>query len=417
MKQFYFVVFYSFFNLSGYSQSLKEIYNKSVQCYQNKDFIGFLNTTKQLDSLRPSHPTYTYNLACAYALNNKIEESITALKKCLVMNNSIAFENEIDLENIKKSEKYASLLTLQSELANPVISSKKALVLSERDLHPEGLLYLKKSKQWLATSIRNRKIVSFDSKTGKCSNWFTDASLYSVFAIKADNDEKSLWVTSTAIPEMKGFEKDIEGKSVVLKIDIKTKKIEQRFELIGNHVFGDLVIDKTGNVFVSDSGEATIFKITNNSMEVWLDLKKEAFNLQGLTFNDKESVLFVADYLKGILKINRENPSDRNWLAFPENATSKGIDGLLWNKKSLFAVHNGVKPIRIVQYLLNDKNEIASFKIVDNNRPEFEEPALATINDNKLFFFSNAPWKAYTKEGVLDETVIDFPTLFSYQLP
>lgn len=417
MKQFYFVLLFTFFSLSGFSQSLKELYNLSLQSYQNKDFPAFLNITKQLDSLRPSHPTYTYNLACAYALNGKTDESIAALKKCILMNNSVAFENEADLENIKKSDQYPSLIALQSELSNPVISSKKIIVLSERDLHPEGLLYLKKSKQWLVTSIRNRKIVSFDIKSGKCNDWFTDADLFSVFAIKADNDERSLWITSSSMPEMKGFDKSKEAKSVILKIDIKTKKIEQRFELNGNHALGDLVIDKNGNVFVSDSGEATIFKISNDKLEVWLDLKKEAFNLQGLTFNDKQSELFIADYLKGILRINVNNPSDRNWLKLPNSATSKGIDGLLWHKKSLLAIHNGVKPIRVIQYALNDKNEISGFRILDNNRPEFDEPALATITDNKLYFFSNAPWKAYDKDGVFDESIIDFPTLYSNQLP
>ncbi|MES2811546.1 MAG: hypothetical protein V4670_03665 [Bacteroidota bacterium] len=415
MKQFYFLC--CLFTISIFGQSTKDIYNQSTKVYQEKDFVTFLKLTKQLDSIRPSHPTYTYNLACAYALNGKTDESIAMLKKCMLMNNTVPFEKEADLESIKKSEQYASLTALQSELNNPVISSVKTAILSERDLHPEGLLYLKKSKQWLATSIRNKKIVSFDIVSGKCTDWFTDANLFSVLAIKADADEKVLWVTSSAMPEMKGYNSNLEGKSEVLKIDIKTKKILQRFALEGNHVLGDLVIDKNGTVFVSDSGEATIFKISNDKLEVWLDLKKEAFNLQGLTFNDKQSELFIADYLKGILRINVSNPTDRNWLKFPNGATIKGIDGLLWYKKSVLAIHNGVKPIRIMQYFLNDGNEIVSAKVLDNNRPEFNEPALGTLVGSKFYFFSNAPWKAYDKEGVLDESIIDFPTLYSNQLP
>lgn len=416
MKHFLTTLFLLLFSLS-FGQSLKEKYNQSIVAYQKKDFATFLKITQELDSLRPSHPTYSYNLACAYALNGKTEESVATLKKCLLMNNTLDFEKEVDLESIKSTEQYASLITLQTELNNQVISSVKTTFLSEKDLHPEGLLYLKKSKQWLATSIRNRKIVSFDIVSGKCTDWFTDAELFSVFAIKADADEKVLWVTSSVIPEMKGYNSNLEGKSVVLKIDIKTKKVLQRFALDGNRVLGDLVIDKSGNVFVSDSGEATIFKICNNKMEVWLDLKKEAFNLQGLIFNDKQTELFIADYLKGILRINVNNPTDRNWLKFPEGATMKGIDGLLWHKKTLIAIHNGVKPIRIMQYFLNDSNEIVRAKVLDNNRSEFNEPALGTLVANKFYFFSNAPWYAYDKEGVLDESKIDFPTLYSNRLP
>ena len=145
-------------------------------------------------------------------------------------------------------------------------------------------------------------------------------------------------------------------------------------------------------------------------------LKKEAFNLQGLTFNENESQLFIADYLKGILKISMKNPSDRNWLNFPKETTVKGIDGLLWHKNSLVAIHNGVKPIRIIQYSLNQNNEISGFKILDHNRPEFNEPALATISNGKLYFFSNAPWSAYDKNLNLNETQFENPILYSNSL-
>ncbi|WP_091477404.1 TPR end-of-group domain-containing protein [Flavobacterium swingsii] len=417
MKHFYLklILFCLFFNFS-FAQSQKETYNQSVQAYQNKNFVQFLQLTQKLDSLRPSHPTYTYNLACAFALNGKTDEAISVLEKCLLMNNKIDFESENDLASIKNSERYQKLISLKTELGTLVSTSNKVVSLSEKTLHPEGLLYLNKNKIWLVTSIRNRKIVSFDAKTGKCIDWFTDKDLLSVFAIKADKNEKIVWVAASSIPEMKGYNKNLEGKSEVLKIDIKTKKVLQRFPLQGNHVLGDLVVAKNGDVYVSDSGESNIYKIVKDKMSLWLDLKKEAFNLQGLTFNEDESQLFIADYLKGILKIPMQNPKDRNWLIFSKQTTVKGIDGLLWHKNSLLAIHNGVKPIRIIQYFLNQNNEIIASEILDNNRPEFDEPANATISDGKLYFFANSPWKGYDKNFELDETKFDYPTLYSNPL-
>ena len=417
MKQFYLLSAFFLFGLSGFSQSLKELYNKSVLAYQNKNYPDFLTYTKELDSLRPSHPTYTYNLACAYALNGKVDDAVLTVKKCLLMNNAVSFETEADLVNIKKSEKYQSLIDLKANLGNSVANSVKETVLSEKDLHPEGLVYLEKSKQWLVASVRNSKIISFDKTTGKCTDWLADSGLYSVMALKTDKKEKILWVTSSVMPEMKNYTKALEGKSEILKIDIKTKKILKRFPLEGNHVLGDLVVDKVGHVYVSDSGEAIIFKIANNKLDIWLDLKKEAYNLQGLTLNESESQLYIADYLKGIMKIDMHKPEQHNWLKFPERNTVKGIDGLLWYKKSLVAIHNGVKPIRIMRYFLDGKDEISGSEILDNNRAEFNEPALGTITGNKLYFFANAPWNAYDKNGVLNESIIDFPTLYSNQLP
>ncbi|HLF52655.1 TPR end-of-group domain-containing protein [Flavobacterium sp.] len=388
-----------------------------MEAYKSKNYSQFLTITQKLDSIRPSHPTFIYNLAAAYALNNRKKEAVSVLEKVVLMNNKMVFEEDADFLSLQNSEDYKNILELKLNLEKPIIGSNKILSLSEKDLHPESLLYLSKSKIWLASSIRKRKIISFDVKTGKCKDWLTDNGLLSVFAMKADAKEKYLWVTTSSMPEMEGFSKDLEGKAEVLKIDIKAKKIVTRFPLTGNHVLGDLVISKNGDVYVSDSGEAVIYKITNDKMNLWLDLKKEAFNLQGLTFNENQCKLFIADYLKGILVIPMKNPKDRKWLTFPKGATVKGIDGLVYYKNTLIAVHNGVKPIRLIQYNLDEKqDQIKSYTILDNNRPEFDEPALATVVNDKLYFFSNSPWKAYIKDFYLEGNQFVNPMLFQYEL-
>ena len=260
MKYLYFLLF----SVGLLAQSQKEIYQASIKAYSDKDYTTFLKLTKQLDSLRPSHPTYSYNLACAFALNNKPDEAITQLKKCLLANATIPIENEADLSLIGNTKEFQELITLKRNLNETVANSEKFVELSEKDLHPESLLYFKKSNTWLANSIRNKKIVSFDAKFGKCTDWFVDQNLYSVFAMKADKEEKFLWITATAIPEMKGYVSALEGKSEILKIDIKTKSIVKRFSVQGNHVFGDLIINDKGEVVLSDSGEALIYQIKND---------------------------------------------------------------------------------------------------------------------------------------------------------
>jgi hypothetical protein len=402
--------------VASFSQSQREIYNQSVEAYKGKNFVQFLKITQQLDSLRPSHPTYTYNLAAAYALNNRDEKAIFVLEKLVLMNSKVDFEKDSDFDNLRKSPEFEKIIQLKSDTDKTTINSEKVVSLNEKDVHPEGLIYLAKQKTWLLSSIRKKKIVTFDQKTGKCSDWFTESN-FSVFAMKTDKKEQFLWVSTAAMPEMIGFLKEMEGKAEVLKIDIKTRKIVKRFPVEGNHVFGNLVLDKNGDIYVSDSGEAKIYKISNDTMSVWLDLKSEAFNLQGLTFNRSQTKIYIADYLKGILVIDVRDTKNRNWLNFPKGATVKGIDGLIFHGNSLFSIHNGVKPIRVIQYNLNEnQNQISDFKIIDNNRQEFDEPALATIVNDTLYFFSNSPWKGYDRQFNLDETKFENPMLFRYQI-
>ncbi|WP_291145743.1 tetratricopeptide repeat protein [Flavobacterium sp. UBA7680] len=397
----------------GFSQT-KALYEKSVEAYKSKDYVQFLKLAKQLDSIRPAHPTFTYNLASAYTLNGKKEEALLVLKRMVLANNTVAFEDDSDFESIKNDNGFKELLQLKVSQSKTIKNSVEKLRLSEKDLHPEGLFYLEKQKLWLSSSIRNKKIVSFDS-SGKCSDWFTDC-LYSVFALKADHDQKYLWVVCSAIPEMNGFAKELDGKSEILKIEISSKKLIKRYTIEGNHVFGDIAVAKNNDVFISDSAEPIIYKIENDNLILWKDLRNKAFNLQGITFNKNESKLFIADYLKGICVVDIKSKKE-HWLEFPNEVSKKGIDGLVYYKNSLIAIENGVVPIRIMRYKLNDsETKIIDFTILDNNREEFNEPALAALVHDKLYFFANSPWKFYDKNFQLDEGKFENPKLFELDL-
>lgn len=399
-----------------FSQSQRDLYNNSIKAYEAKNYSEFLQLTKQLDSIRPMHPTFTYNLAIAYALQQQTDKAVLQLKKAILMNAKTAFEDDADFQSIKETEAFKSLSAFKQKQLDVVATSQKAITLSEKALHPESVLYLSKTKTWLASSIRKRKIVSFDEKTGKCSDWLTAENILAVFALKPDAKEEFLWVATSAIPEMENYSETVKGKAEILKVNIKTKKIVNRYSLEGNHVFGDIYVTKNNKVFISDSDKPIIYTIENDALAVWLSLENTAFNLQGITMNREEDILFIADYLKGIAVIKTAN-KEVNWFNFPKDATSKGIDGLVYAKNSLFAVQNGVSPIRITQLKLNSSHtEITDFKVLDNNRPEFDEPALLTLVKDKLYFFANSPWKAYDKNGVLDESKVTNSELYFLKL-
>jgi len=412
MKQ-YCIILGLFLGIAANAQTQREIYNESVKAYENKDYKTFLKLTQKLDSLRPFHPSYTYNLASAYALNDEAERSVETLTKMVLFNNTLTFDTDEDFKSINQSEQFRALVKLKSSQERVITTSKPEVTLSEKELHPEGVTYLPQSKTWLASSIRKRKIVSFDIKTGQCTDWLKAEDMLSVLAMKADAKETVLWVATAAFPEMENFDKSLKGKAEVLKVDIRTKKILKRFPVEGNHVFGDLIVAKNGVVYVSDSGTPRVYTIANDTLSEFVSFETDGFNLQGLAFNAEQDQLFIADYLKGIAVIDMKSKA-KTWLSFPKGTSPKGIDGLVFYKNSLIAIQNGVKPIRITRLQLNAKqNEITGFKILDNNRPEFNEPALGTLIGPKLYFFANSPWNAYNDNGVLDSAKVTNPVLFS----
>ena len=413
------LLLFLFIPFFGFSQTT-QLYKRSVAAYKGRDYVTFLKLSKQLDSIRPSHPVFSYNVAAGYALTKKENEAIAALKSVVLMNNTIPFEEEVDFQNIKNTAGFKNVIALKEAQDKVIETSNFKVSLSEKDLHPEGVIYLDKHKLWLASSIRLKKIVAFDNK-GICSDWFIDTP-YSVFSLRTDASQRYLWVTCSAMPEMKNFTEAVDGRNEILKIDIKTRRLVKRYIADGKHVFGDIAIAKNGDVYISDSVEPIIYKIQKDKaphekIVVWKDLKGKAFNLQGLTFNPDESKLFIADYLNGIMVITMKDDFKTSWLTIPEGATKKGTDGLVFYKNNLIAIQNGAVPIRIVKFNLNPENtQITDFKVFDNNRAAFNEPTLGNITNGKLYFFANAPWKFYDDTKQLDETKFENPKLFELQL-
>jgi hypothetical protein len=414
MKMRFLLLFFLSFASNG--QDLQRLSADAKKAHDAKNYRGFLAVCKTLDSLRPAHPVFTYNLACAYALDGQPARAIAAMKKAVLMNDAVAFENDDDFSSVFASGGFEEIRRLKESLAVPVVSSEEVAALSEKDLHPEGLVYLSKSRTWLATSVRKGKIVSFDPASGLCRDWLAADGVMPVMSIKADQDEKYLWAATAALPQWQDHTPETRGRAEVLMIDIGSKKIMTRFALPGSHVFGDLAISPAGEIYVSDSDKPVIYRIANREMREWLDLESQAFNLQGLTFAAGGQTIYIADYLKGIAAIDVASRSVM-WLPFPDGTVAKGIDGLTWFDGSLIAVHNGVTPIRIMRYGLSaDGRHIDAFEVLDHNRPAFDQPTLGTVHDGYFYFFANNPWSAYDAASRLDASKLEFPALYRLRL-
>ena len=66
-----------------------------------------------------------------------------------------------------------------------------------------------------------------------------------------------------------------------------------------------------------------------------------------------------------------------------------------------------------MEYKLSpDGKVIQGHDILDNNRPEFNEPVLGTFYKDGFYFFANAPWKAYDKFGNLIEGAYSNPEMY-----
>ncbi|HOO09530.1 MAG TPA: hypothetical protein PKW06_06300, partial [Cyclobacteriaceae bacterium] len=223
-----------------------------------------------------------------------------------------------------------------------------------------------------------------------------------VFDVQVDPENNWLWACASPMPEMENY--DSTEHSALYKFDLKTGALVAKYESrgAGPFVFGDLALNAQGQAFVSDGKTNTIFVADEKSGTLQPFYSSEVFwNIQGIAFSSNGRYLFIADYIKGLFRLEVATQE----LTELDNGTElslKGIDGLLYYNNSLVAIQNGVVPNRVARYALGPgQARIVGVSIIDKGHPAFNEPTMGCIANGRLYYVANSPWNAYDKSHVL----------------
>lgn len=398
-------ILYSFFlliiSLGAVAQSneLQRYYAQAMQAFQEGNHAKFYESIMKAYELNPHHQGILYQAGIAAALNNKKTEAIQYLKEAVLMQSDFTL-NIPELKSLNGMPEFEKLKKLQQEISKPVIKSDTAFILKDRSLHAESVIAGEEEGVFYLGSIHKRKIVKVIN--GVSSDFTKEAQdgLGSVFSVKVDMKKKALWACSSPMPEMKDFNATL--PSAVFRYDLKTGKLVKKYlpeNPSMNLILGDLAINKKGEVFVSDSRNNLIFKVNEFNGKLEQIYSSEDFiNIQGITFSDDGKFMFIADYVKGIFRLEMDG---LKLILLPAgfDTSLKSVDGLSYYHNTLIAIQNGIKPMRVTRYILNDRQDkLTAFEILDQAHPAFNEPTLGCINGTTFYYVANSQWSGYDNE-------------------
>jgi hypothetical protein len=199
--------------------------------------------------------------------------------------------------------------------------------------------------------------------------------------------------------EMQNY--DSTKKSAVFKFDLITKRLLKKYTMPiaqPDGTFGDLILNKAQEVFISDSKNNIIWKVNEktNGLETFFT-SPNFWNIQGIAFSPDEKYLFIADYIKGLFRLTIAN-LELVQLTNTTNASLKGIDGLYYYRGNLVAIQNGVVPARVTRYSLNkEMTSITQLNYIDRAHPAFNEPTLGVLVGSSFYYIANSQWGSYEK--------------------
>lgn len=375
----------------------------AIKAYQTKDFPSFLENLKLADTLQPNHPRITYNIAIAYLLNSRTSEAIAALNKLAAMKLYFPIEKDDDFAPLKDNTGFQAVLKKFDANKLPAGNAQPAFTVKEKGLVTESVAYDSAARNFYLSSVAQRKILRVNERG--TATVFADqtAGLWSVLGIKVDSKRQLLWATTSAFAETPNLKPDEKGSSAILKFDLKSGKLVKKYLLPNQpkpHALGDLIIASNGDVYATDSLSAAIYIIPKNKDEIESFLENELFvSPQGLDFTPDEKYLLMADYSKGIFKVNLQNRQITRLASAPD-LTLLGIDGLYVYKNSLIATQNGVNPQRVIRiFLSKDFDKAERYEVLAANNPDFDDITLGLVTGNQFYFVANSQWNAIRANG------------------
>jgi sugar lactone lactonase YvrE len=390
-----------------------------IAAHQRGDYAAFRAGFEAADRLRPGHPGILYNLACGRTLTGDPDGALPLLERLAAMGLSFEAAGDDDLRALRGTDRFDAVVARFAANGLPIARSEVALVLDDRDVLAEGVARDPRSGDLFVGSVRGRRVLraappggaavplpaSIDGAAGDGG----DASLYGVMGMAIDPERRILWAAASAVPEMDGFGEADRGRAMVARYDLDSGRLVAIIRPPDDgagHLFGDLTVHRSGDLYVSDSGAAAIHLVRagETEMETWAGTG-EYDALQGIAFSPDGGRLFVADYSRGLLAIEPEGRRVAP-LPCPDDVAATGIDGLYFHgADSLIAIQNGVRPHRVVRFRLDPSlRRVVAAEVLEANHPRFDEPTLGTIAGDALLYVANSQWGRFAPGA--DESLV-----------
>ncbi len=284
------------------------------------------------------------------------------------------------------------LLSVATEFAQE--KSRIAFKISEPDLIPEGIAYDGQTGTFYVGSIYKRKIVRV-KRGGEIEDFISSRqdSIQNVLGMKVDVGRRLLWVCAVSGPP----DKEREGTAAVYKYDLTGGKLIKKYEssdTAQKHLFNDIVIGESGDVFLTDSMSGSVLAIrrASDALETLIGGRTFIYP-NGIALSGDGHYMFVAD-ARGIHRVNLSNKEVRP-VAHADTVSLAGIDGLYWYKGVLLGVQNGFKPERIVRIELNGGLDRAErLTVLEANNAIFNIPTTGAIARGAFYFIANSQMRA-----------------------
>jgi sugar lactone lactonase YvrE len=368
---------------------------EAVQAYRAKNYAQFVALEKRASALDPSNPRYLYNIACGQALLGDATEAVRLLNQLFALKLDLGAATDTDFDGIRQTPEWAGFDQKLAELRHPLIRSRIAFTLPDPSLIATGIAVDEKTGDTYIASVRERKIVR-RTKAGAVTDFINEGQngFLAGASLNIDARHRILYASTSAVPFMRGYRKEDRGQSGVYAFDLKSGKLLRKAMLAVDgkiHFLNALAIDREGNVYVSDSGTAGIYRLKRGGDTLETFIASDMFrSTQGLAFSPDEKTLYVADFSDGLWAVDLATKNRRR-VESPAGVWLGGMDGLTPVPGGFSTVQIGAQPERVLRLRLSPKSDkLTAVEILEMNHPNYSGPIQGVVSGKNFLYIANS---------------------------
>lgn len=366
------------------------------------DWAAYKTQVVILDSLLNGHPNVRVVMARIDAHLGDTAGAYRNLRELGEMGVTRKIDTDTTLASLHGTEQWNAIMARISGNGAAVGSPAKAFAMPDSEMIAEDISYDPGGKRFLVTSVRKGKIFSV-TPSGIVTTFAEPvATGWGMMAVAVDSVRHLLWATTEAVPQTVGYSESLKGKSAVLKYDLKSGKLLQRYDLpvAESHQAGDIALAPNGDLIVSDGDTGAIYIVRSGKSLDLLIKPGEFRSPQGPAISSDGKSFYVADYTRGLARVDLVYGAVA-WLSHPSNVAVNGIDGLtLVDGRTLLGVQNGTAPNRLLMISLDPSgSRIESARVAIQNADLLHDPTHGAFVGRDYYFIANGGFGAFGEDG------------------
>ncbi|HXH00434.1 MAG TPA: hypothetical protein VNI79_08495 [Sphingomicrobium sp.] len=353
-------------------------------------------------------PALKYLLAESYARLGQRDKALEALRVVVASNQPFLPPETNPLWRYAKDGEFAPLLKVLRDRVPVTSNGVVEFTLSGRPIVTEGIAYDDSSRRVFVGDLNSRSIFEI-SRLGVVKP-FVAGLKNQPYGMTVDLKRRYLWVV---LSNFLAGEKT--PRTELMRIHLDSRKTAT-FSHPEARSLNDLVVGPDGDVYASDIGAASVWRISPATRRWTALVKPGSVSFpNGIAIDESGKRIFLAQGRR-IVAINLADGSMVP-IKKPDTLSTLGTDGLYYRDGNLFGIQNITSPGRVVRMLLNkQRDEITGFDVIESANPIFDLPTTGAFVGDKFLIIANSQIYRIDRRA-LDPSQLKPVVLLSYKVP